>query len=430
VDLHKTVLIFPCGTEIGLELHRALKYDQHLKLIGATSGTLSNHGSYVFNIYIDGLPFANDPAFLNSLNKIIHEQRVDLVIPAHDDVALVLSNLRDDLQCQLVCSCFETCMVCRSKSKTYDVFSRTLRTPVMFDHNSELIFPVFMKPDAGQGSQGAVLVRSQKEMEVLLQKDPSLLVLEYLPGEEYTVDCFTDRHGQLRFAGARTRARVRNGISVDTQAVIGQEFQDLAHTINKQLQFRGMWFFQVKQDADGGLALLEIAPRLAGGMALYRNLGVNFPLLSVYDALGYDVDLVLNSYSIQMDRALENRFHVDLKYENVYVDLEGTLLLRGGLNKHLMVFLLECKDSGTPIHLLSRCEIGAQRILLDGSGLSERFFDSITYVSACEPKSRYIKGADAIFIDDSFQERKEVHDALGIPVFAPDAIESLLDWRM
>ena len=430
MDLHKTVLIFPCGTEIGLELHRALKYDQHLKLIGATSGTLSNHGSYVFNIYIDGLPFANDPAFVNSLNKTIKEQNVDLIIPAHDDVALVLSKLCDDLNCGLICSCFETCKVCRSKSATYDVFSRVLRTPAVYDHKSELVFPIFMKPNAGQGSQGAVLVRSQKEMEVLLQKDPSLLVLEYLPGDEYTVDCFTDRHGQLRFAGARTRERIRNGISVSTQVVADMWFQDIARAINVRLQFRGMWFFQLKRAATGELVLLEIAPRLAGGMALYRNLGVNFPLLSVYDMLGYDVDLTLNSYGIKMDRALENRFHVDLKYENVYVDLEGTLLLRGGLNKHLLAFLLECKDSDTPIHLLSRCEIGAQRILLNGSGLSARFFDSVTYVPTCEPKSRYIKETNAIFIDDSFQERKEVHNALGIPVFAPDAIESLLDWRM
>lgn len=430
MDLQKTVLIFPCGTEIGLELHRALKYDQHLKLIGASSGTLSNHGSYVFERYIDELPFVNDPAFIDNLNKIIQEHNVDLIIPAHDDVSLVLSNIRDDLQCHLVCSCFETCRVCRSKSKTYDVFSRTLRTPVMFDHNSELIFPVFMKPDAGQGSQGAVLVRSQKEMEVLLQKDPSLLVLEYLPGDEYTVDCFTDRHGQLCFAGPRTRERIRNGISVSTQVVADMWFQDIARAINVRLQFRGMWFFQLKRAATGELVLLEIAPRLAGGMALYRNLGVNFPLLSVYDMLGYDVDLTLNSYGIKMDRALENRFQIDLEPESVYVDLEGTLLLRSGLNSVLVMFLLQCRNAGTPIHLLSRCATNVQRILLEGSGLSEGFFSSVIYVPGDEAKSKYIADAGAIFIDDSFRERKEVHDALGIPVFAPDAVESLLDWRM
>ena len=41
----------------------------------------------------------------------------------------------------------------------------------------------------------------------------TVLIFENLPGEEYTVDCFTDRHGDLLFAGPRSRDRVRMGIS-------------------------------------------------------------------------------------------------------------------------------------------------------------------------------------------------------------------------
>jgi hypothetical protein len=36
---------------------------------------------------------------------------------------------------------------------------------------------------------------------------------------------------------------------------------------------------------------------------------------------------------------------------------------------------------------------------------------------------------EAIFIDDSFAERRQVQEALGIPTFAVDALECLLDWR-
>ena len=45
------------------------------------------------------------------------------------------------------------------------------------------------------------------------------IVCEYLPGEEYTVDCFSDREHGLLFAGARVRRRTRNGISVNTAPV-------------------------------------------------------------------------------------------------------------------------------------------------------------------------------------------------------------------
>ena len=45
-----------------------------------------------------------------------------------------------------------------------------------------------------------------------------------------------------------------------------------------------------------------------------------------------------------------------------------------------------------------------------------------------EEKTDHIEG-DAIFIDDSFAERRRVKEACGIPVFDVDMVESLLDWR-
>ena len=36
------VLVFPCGSEIGLEVHNALKYDKHINLVGLSS--VSSHG--------------------------------------------------------------------------------------------------------------------------------------------------------------------------------------------------------------------------------------------------------------------------------------------------------------------------------------------------------------------------------------------------
>jgi hypothetical protein len=37
-----------------------------------------------------------------------------------------------------------------------------------------------------------------------------------------------------------------------------------------------------------------------------------------------------------------------------------------------------------------------------------------------------IRHTDAIFIEDSFQERRDVHERKGIPVFASDSVECLM----
>ena len=58
------------------------------------------------------------------------------------------------------------------------------------------------KPDQGNGSKGAVLVDSPAQLDSLRDRIETLMISEYLPGAEFTVDCFTDRHGVLRYSRA------------------------------------------------------------------------------------------------------------------------------------------------------------------------------------------------------------------------------------
>jgi len=55
----KRVLVFPCGSEIGLEINKALGHSIHFELIGASS-VPSNHGKFVYKNYIEGIPYIDD----------------------------------------------------------------------------------------------------------------------------------------------------------------------------------------------------------------------------------------------------------------------------------------------------------------------------------------------------------------------------------
>ena len=257
-----------------------------------------------------------------------------------------------------------------------------------------------------------------------MRHDPSLLVMEHLPGPEYTVDCFTDRFGVLRFAGARERIRIVNGISVDTAPVNGEEYQRMAEAINASLCFRGVWFFQAKRTAGGELALLEAAPRVSGSMALYRNLGVNFAALALFDLMDKDIAVCRNQYSIRMDRAFCSRFRLDLHYEDVYIDLDDTIIRDGQVNLLVAAFLYQCRNRGIRIHVLSR-HAGDLHETLSRYAI-EQLFDTIVRVPDRSCKSEYILTRSAIFVDDSFAERQRVQERLGIPTFAADALESLI----
>lgn len=371
----------------------------------------------------------DDPEFLSKLNEIIEEYEIDFVYPSHDSVVVTLAENQDLLACDIIGSPVQTCRICRSKLLTYQTFQSKLRVPKVYSMEAQNYeFPVFLKPDIGQGSRGVHIANSLADLHFYLSKDPTILMLEYLPGKEFTIDCLTDRHGELRFVGARERVRIQNGISVDTHPVEKKEFHKLAEIINDTLRFRGGWFFQLKQAATGELALMEIAPRIAGTMGLYRNLGVNIPLLSVFNRLGMDFDILCNSHSIKMDRALYSRFEHDLTYQHVYIDLDDTIINKEKINLMVIAFLYQCLNKGIKTHLLSRHQGNINSVLRKHR--LESIFDTITQLSPTQEKADFIKEPSSIFFDDSFSERQKVFQKLGIPTFDVDAIESLLDWKV
>ncbi len=420
----KRILVFPCGSEVGLELHRSLSCSTHLELYGASSA--ADHGEFVYRNYVGGLPYVDEAGFIDAINAIVRRHEIDFLLPALDRVLLAFALHQEQLACPVICSPRETCRICCSKSLTYQTFAGVAPVPAVYPTLSAAPkWPIFLKPDVGSSSRGIHLVGSADEATFFLEKDPTLLAMEYLPGREYTVDCFTDRHGVLRFAGARQRMRISNGISMHSQPVPGAAFRALAETINRTLTFRGLWFFQVKERQDQTLTLMEIAPRAAGTMSVYRNLGVNFPLLSVFDAMGLEVDILIGDFQIEVDRALYSRYRTNLSYRHLYIDLDDCLLFNGGVNTQAIQLLYQCVNRGVALHLLTRhasCpEETLRRFRLAG------LFDEIVHLQAREPKSGAIRHRDAVFIDDSYAERKEVHAKTGIAVFAPDAIECLLE---
>lgn len=421
------ILVFPCGSEIGLEIHRSLSFSKFITLYGASS-VASNHGKFVFENYIEDVPDVSDNDFIEKLNVIINSYDIDYVIPAHDSVVLELATHHEEVACEVIGSPYRTCEITRSKRKTYEHLMNKVNVPYVYASGNEIIeYPVFLKPDIGQGSKGTYLAKNKEDVEFYLKKDPTVMILEYLPGDEYTIDCFTDSSGTLKFVGARQRARVSNGISVNSIAVGNEEFTIIANVINTTMKFKGMWFFQLKRNKAGELSLLEISARVSGTMGFYRNMGVNLPLLSVFDLMGYEIEVNKNSYQLEMDRALQSKFKLDISYENVYIDFDDTLVFKEKVNHFLVAFIYQSINHGKKIHLITRHKGDIHQTLekyrLNG------LFDDVIHLKVNEPKSQSITHVNSILIDDSFAERNEVHINAGIPTFDLDAVEALLSFK-
>ena len=421
------VLVFPCGSEIALEIARSISDDRHFHLIGASS--VKDHGRFVFADLVDDVPWITDPDFIPFIQRIVKERHIDLIYPAMDLAITVLKQAERLLGCPVVTSPLETTDVCLSKRLTYAKLNGVLRTPKVFQTEEKLVYPVFGKPNVGYGSRGCRIIHSESEKDEFLSKTPDSLLLELLPGEEYTVDCFTNQHGQLLFAGARRRIRTMNGISVHTKPVPEEEQADFSlqvSKINTALMFRGAWFAQFKRDANGDITLLEVASRFGGSSGLYRGLGVNFALLSLWDALGYEVSIVANRFPIEMDRALDNKYKLGIKYDEVFLDYDDTIVMSatGLINPKVMQLVFSCLNRGVKVTVLSRhrgdLSKELQRYKIDG------LFSRVIHIQEDADKADYIDNDNAIFIDDSFAERNNVLTKRRIPVFGLDMVDALV----
>ena len=400
--MKKKVLIYPCGTEVGMEMWESLKYSKHFEVFGANMIDCAG-----FRLYDKQRRAILEK--LEDIGLLCELWEIDIVLPAHDQVQYDLCEIFSDDK-RFVLPELSTLGQTILKGNTYTCFEEI--APKKID-----TFPAFVKPERGQGSRGARVCHNFEELYAIERDfggDMGVVQTEILEGPEYTVDCFTDRNGALRYCQPRERMETRGGISVKTKFVQPCiDVNEIADTINNRLKMRGTWFFQMK-----GGKLLEIAPRIAGSSGINRAYGVNLTELTLWDFLGHDVKVPsVEPTGHSTVRRLNTTINLD--FQSVYVDIDDTLYFDGKPNPEMVGMLYKWRNEGKHVHLITRKQVLLNRIQLFGLDLP------CTHVRADEPKSKYINPHKAIFIDDSFAERDEVRRTLGIPVFGPETVSML-----
>ncbi|QTN45097.1 ATP-grasp domain-containing protein [Ectopseudomonas mendocina] len=416
------VLVLPCGSEVGLEIGQALGRSLHVELYGASSR--DDHGRLAFARYAE-LPNIADTQFDARFTELLARWRIDLVFATHDSVMAYLAPRMADWGAYLVNGDPHSAQIARSKAATYELFAGEPWLPRVFAGLDDVErWPVLLKPDQGQGGQGVILAADRATAEVALAMIEQPLICEYLPGEELTVDCFSDRRGHLLYVGPRSRERVVGGIAMRSRRLpVNDEVERIAATIHQRIKLRGPWFFQLRRDATGQYRLLEISCRLSSGSVVQRAAGVNLPLMAVQDYMERDLTVLDEPRVTLVERRLASHAELAHDFDTAYLDFDDTLVCAGRANPQAMRFAYRLLEMDKRLILLTRHE-GDLHAALAEARIAESLFERIIHLQAGEAKSSVIEGA-AIFIDNHFPERLDVARHCGIPVFDVDALELL-----
>lgn len=112
---------------------------------------------------------------------------------------------------------------------------------------------------------------------------PDLMVMELLEGYEYSIDCLADENGKLLVAVPRRKVGGRLRLMEHIP-----ELEEIATRLAEVYKIPFNFNIQMKYNGDTP-KLLEINPRMSGGLHMSCLSGINFPYLAVKSALGGEV---------------------------------------------------------------------------------------------------------------------------------------------
>ena len=381
--MKKRVLVLNCGTTASTDINMMLRNNDEYEIWGAS--THKNHGIYVYKNYIEDIPNMNDENFISVLNQKIDEYDFKFIIPQHDDLVLFMQENKESIRATIISSPLETAILCRYKSKLYSKIEEFDYCPKVYSTEGIQEYPVFAKIDNDQGGRNAFLIQNKEELDFYNNRFKNLVICEYLPGIEVTVDCLTDKNGKLKVCIPRYADRMLAGIDVHSSTVEDQEeIRNIAESLKKNISFKGYWFFQVKKSKEGKYKVLEISSRFAGGIAYAKAFDLNLPLMSIRefdeDAVNianYNSDIMCNADKQFWTRyILTDKNGKRLDFKKFVID---KACFEIQVNPMLMMLVYQEKNKGNTIIITYENEEDKEKVLsyLKNNNISPDLFDIV-----------------------------------------------------
>jgi carbamoyl-phosphate synthase large subunit len=239
------------------------------------------------------VPRGDAPELVPALLAACRARKIDLLLPTVDAEFVPLALARADFEAlgvALPISPLDCLRACRDKHELLARVKGIVPVPDYEPLTPEAAarvtsFPRFVKPRLGAGSRGAEKITRREDLDALPQ-DGSILVQEYLPGEEYSVDVYVRGDGRVIAAVPRERMKTDSGIAVTARTVDVPEVIEFARRVAEAIGVRYVANVQFKRAADGIFKLLEVNPRFPGTLPLTTAAGVDMPKLLVDDVAG------------------------------------------------------------------------------------------------------------------------------------------------
>lgn len=300
--------------------------------------------------FVDGfrqVPPGKSGAFVDAIISVCNDFGIDVVIPLSTEELLAFAANREQIEggsdAKVCVSPEESIRISNDKANLFEkLASKHVPIPRFsvadsMDDFSKAIKGLLasneracMKPAFAHGGRGFRIISREKDTTKMLLESkpenspislqeaerlikglremPRMLVMEFLPGKEYSVDALCS-DGDLLVAVPRSRDEIRSGISFVGTVERNEEAIQISKALCDVIKFDGPVGIQLKQASDGRLKVLEVNPRLHGSVVLTVAAGVNIPYLAVKNTLKEEFEIPTPKYGTGITRYWGASFH-------------------------------------------------------------------------------------------------------------------------
>ena len=233
----------------------------------------------------------SDPDVVDDIERVCRECGVNIILPFVDGAIEIAARCKERMPDVFVpVSDFETAKVMFDKVEAAKAFKeKKIAIPKTYSVINAGM-PAIAKPRHGSASRGIKIFYNLEDL-MHLDNLSDYLVQEYLEDcEEYTVDCYVSQAGEILCTVPRIRLEVMGGEVTRTETVRNTELQQLSEKVIEAFRFRGPVTLQFLHDRrDGRYLLMEINPRLGGGVICSIYAGAPIPDYILCESLGVEV---------------------------------------------------------------------------------------------------------------------------------------------
>lgn len=278
------VLVTSVGGLTGVFITKHLKsVKEQVKIVGVDMSDMNAAKKWLDNFY--QVPPSNDPKYLERISEIVENEKIDVIIPVSSYDMNVFTEPEAKtkrLDKKMLIMDREMHRKLHNKERCYHFLASIgICTPEVL--TDEITFPLIMKPKEGTGSKGIKIIETAEDLAYWKKKISEYLLMEYLEGKEYTVDCLFRDDGTCIGWNVRERMKMNGGGAVISKNsdLYNKKIEKVIEKLEITKKIKGPVNFQFKEK-NGEICVFDFNTRLAsGGLALTVASGFDIPSLII-----------------------------------------------------------------------------------------------------------------------------------------------------